>query len=331
MTAIATVNNGVDEDTVTVGMATTVDLATYHSAGQETITYGKPTNADAAVFDAELTGSMLKLTPKEMQPGGQAAYAIEIFTVVIKDSDASGKVLTETSLAVRVRRNQQPSGADAAVEREVGSQAPATALDATPACTASGVRPDCYVEVEFMDEDGAAIEVLTFVATVADDDADKVEVVSAAAAPDNVLQARVVVRGLKTTQGETADEPVTVTITATDDGGLTAERTAEVSVNEAPRPKGTMPNRTMKQSAPAAERILVADASAFFEDPEGQTLTYTVSAKDAQKANATIENDGSALTVTPNGIGSTEITVTATESSAPTQSGTQTFTVTIGE
>ena len=275
MTAIATVNNGVNADTnaVTVGMPTTVDLATYHSEGQGTITYGKPTNADAEVFDAELTGSMLKLTPKEMQPGG-LPFAIETFTVTIKDSDASGKVLTETSLAVRVRRNQKPSGAVAEIEAEVGSQAPATAPDPMPACTTDGVRPDCYVEVAFMDEDGTAgMEVLTFVATVADADADKVEVVSADADPADPLNARVVVRGLKTTLKKTEgaddmDAPVTVTITATDDGGLTAERTAEVSVDEAPRPEGTIPNRRMKQSAIAADRILVTDPSAFFEDPE---------------------------------------------------------------
>ena len=73
LTAIETVNNGVDADDpneVTVGPPTTVDLATYHSEGQGTITYGKPTSDPAAtVFDAELTGSMLKLSPKEMQTG----------------------------------------------------------------------------------------------------------------------------------------------------------------------------------------------------------------------------------------------------------------------
>ena len=159
--------------------------------------------------------------------------------MTIKDSDASGKVITETSLAVRVRRNQKPSGAATAIAAEVGSQAPATAPVMMPVCTSGGVRPDCYVEVAFMDLDGDAVEVLKFVATVAATDADKVEVVSADPDPENALQARVVVRGLKTTLKKGTegaadmDAPVTVTITATDAGGLTAERTAQVTVDEA--------------------------------------------------------------------------------------------------
>ena len=336
LTAIETVDNGVDADNmVTVGMPITVDLATYHSAGQGTITYGKPVSSITTdtdqVFVPELTGSMLKLTPKETPP--TEAFVIETFTVTIKDSDASGKVITETSLAVRVRRNQKPGGSDDIVsDQKVGSQAPATAPTEMSACTGAGVRPDCYVAVTFTDEDSpAGMEVLRFVATVAADDADKVEVVSYDADPGNPLTARVVVRGLKTTRDEDGDDaPATVTITAMDAGGLTAERTAEVSVDEAPRAKGTMPTRTMKQSATGDAQILVRAVGAFFEDPEGQTMEYSVAPLTGnQYANASIANE--VLTVVPNAIGSTEITVTATEQAGLMQTATQTFTVRVVE
>ena len=86
--------------------------------------------------------------------------------------------------------------------------------------------------------------------------------------------------------------PVEVTVTATDRGGETAERTLEVTDNGAPT-ASTIPNATISGTATTH---VITSLVPFFEDPEGATLTYTAVSSD--EGIATVAVSGNQLTVT---------------------------------
>ena len=99
----------------------------------------------------------------------------------------------------------------------------------------------------------------------------------------------------------------TVTATATDPGGLSASQSFAVSVtpdNRAPRPVGTIPAQTLD----VGDTIAI-DASSYFEDPDGDALTYTAASSNVDVASASAS--GSIITVVGIAEGSTTVTVTA--------------------
>ncbi len=101
----------------------------------------------------------------------------------------------------------------------------------------------------------------------------------------------------------------TVTVTATDPDGLTATQSAGVTVeaaNQAPEAVGAIPPRTM-----TAGQTVTVDVSAFFSDPDGDELTYTVESSDAAVLTASMS--GSSLTATAVAAGTATVTVTATD------------------
>ena len=96
-----------------------------------------------------------------------------------------------------------------------------------------------------------------------------------------------------------------VTVTASDPGGLEAEQSFSVTVpNRAPEPKGTMPSVTVL----AGETVTV-DASPYFTEPDGEALAYT--AMSSNPAVATVSVAGSTVTVTAVAADSAAVTVTA--------------------
>jgi len=126
----------------------------------------------------------------------------------------------------------------------------------------------------------------------------------------NTRIARASVSGTAVTlTGVTAGE-TTLTLTATDPEGLTANLTARITVagtgGGTPTPVGTIPDQTISQRV---ERSL--NVSAYFQDPNGDALRYR--ATTANSAVATASVSGARVTVRGVATGETTLSVTATD------------------
>ena len=96
----------------------------------------------------------------------------------------------------------------------------------------------------------------------------------------------------------------------------------ETTGNSPPLPVGTLPDRWLRVDDAAG--VEVGEA---FEDPEGDTLTYT--AASSATGVVTVSVSGSRVTLTPLAAGTATITVTATDAGGSMAGGTQTLTVTV--
>ena len=106
-----------------------------------------------------------------------------------------------------------------------------------------------------------------------------------------------------------ADGTATVTVTARDPDGLTATQSFEVTVetpNRAPEAVGTIPGRSLDPG-----RTATVDVSSYFQDPDGDALTYT--AESSAPAVVSVSLSGSTLTLTSVADGTATVTVTATD------------------
>ena len=99
----------------------------------------------------------------------------------------------------------------------------------------------------------------------------------------------------------------TVTVTARDPQGLTAQQSFEVTApNRGPEPAGTIP----PQSVFAGETASV-DVAAYFRDPDGDPLGYAATSSDERLARAAVA--GAAITIEGVSQGVATITVRATD------------------
>ena len=118
---------------------------------------------------------------------------------------------------------------------------------------------------------------------------------------------------------------LTYQVAAVVDGGEPV-RSATVVVNtpgnSPPLPVGTLSDRWLHAGDEAGVEVGKA-----FEDPEGDTLTYT--AASSATGVVMVSVSGSRVTITPVATGTATITVTATDAGGSMASGTQTFTVTV--
>ena len=117
----------------------------------------------------------------------------------------------------------------------------------------------------------------------------------------------------------------TITVT-TNDGDLTATQTISVIVTAAP-----VVNRAPVTVEAISARILTMDSSPIqidvsgnFQDPDGNSLSYTASSNNTSAA--TVSVSGSQITITPRSVGSVTITVTASDGEL---TATQTIAVTV--
>ena len=94
------------------------------------------------------------------------------------------------------------------------------------------------------------------------------------------------------------------------------------SGNSPPLPVGTLSDRWLHAGDAAGVEVGKA-----FEDPEGDTLTYT--AASSATGVVTVSVSGSRVTLTPVAAGTATITVTATDAGGSMAGGTQTLTVTV--
>ena len=137
---------------------------------------------------------------------------------------------------------------------------------------------------------------------------------------------RVSVSGSRISLTPVAAGTATVTVTATDPDGLTANQTFAVTVaspNRAPRAVGSIPDQTLTEGGSA--RTL--DVSENFEDPDGDTLSYRASSNRTSVVRVSVS--GSEVTLTPVAAGTATVTVTATDPGG--QSATQRLDVTVSE
>ena len=166
-----------------------------------------------------------------------------------------------------------------------------------------GAEVTVNVASNFSDPDGDA---LTYAASTSD----------AAVATASVSGATVAVTGV-------GAGSATITVTARDPGGLSATQTMGVTVeatNQPPTVVGGIDDRTV-----TVGDTITADVAEFFEDPEGDDLTFAAASSDTAVATAAL--DGSSLTVAAVGEGTATVTVTATDEADNT--GTVEFTVTV--
>ena len=99
----------------------------------------------------------------------------------------------------------------------------------------------------------------------------------------------------------------TVTVTATDPGGLSAEQSFTVTVpNRAPEVSDPIPNAEVDAAEP-----LELTLSDHFSDPDGDDLSYAATSSDEGVATASASGDS--LTVAGVGRGTATVTVTATD------------------
>ena len=100
---------------------------------------------------------------------------------------------------------------------------------------------------------------------------------------------------------------VTVTVAATDPGGLTARQSFPVTVpNRAPVNVDSIPDQTVEVGATATH-----DLAAYFSDPDGESLSYRAVAADTALVGVSVSHGIASVTAIAKG--KTTVTVTATD------------------
>ena len=151
------------------------------------------------------------------------------------------------------------------------------------------------------------------------------DVLTYAATSSNPLIVVARVAGSEVTLTGLGDGAVTVTLTATDSGGLSASQTFTTTVgdgNRAPTAVGSIPDQTL---TPGGSPVTL-DVAASFSDPDGDQLTFQVSSSDSGIVRALVSE--SDLILVPVTAGTVTVTVTATDPGG--LNATQTFEVTVG-
>ena len=177
--------------------------------------------------------------------------------------------------------------------------------------------PEARDDTGRTDEDRAVV--VDVLSNDTDGDSLRVASVSAASHGTAELTADGRVRYTPRAQYHGADR---FTYVAADGAGETSAAAVEVTVapvNDAPEPVGTVPDQKLNAGGGAA----TVDLEPYFEDADGDALTYRAEVSDA--AVATAVEAGSVLTLTPVAHGSATVTVTAEDGGGLT--ATQAFSV----
>ncbi|MXW17380.1 MAG: hypothetical protein F4Z83_07550 [Gemmatimonadetes bacterium] len=260
----------------------------------------------------------LTLSSRFEDPDGDAlAFAVESSSPAIATATIAGDDLQVTAVAAGTTRvtvtASDPEGWSATQSFTV--TVVETPTDHNP--QAVGTIPDAYLGVG----DQATISVSGY---FTDPDGDELTF-DASSSDASVAAASISGDALSVTAG--VDGTATITVTATDPGGLFATQSFTVRVsddpgNRAPRPNGTIPDAYLGVGDQATISV-----SGYFTDPDGDELTFDASSSDASVAAASISGD--ALSVTAGVDGTATITVTATDPGG--LFATQSFTVRVSD
>ena len=139
-------------------------------------------------------------------------------------------------------------------------------------------------------------------------DPDGDELTYAAVSGDTMVVTASMAGSLITVVGVGAGE-TTITLTATDPEGLSATQTANftvTAVNQGPVLTDTIPHQDL-----AVGGTVTLDVSGTFTDPDGDTLTLTVESEDTTVATASL--DGTMLTLVGIDVGTSFVSLTATD------------------
>ena len=127
------------------------------------------------------------------------------------------------------------------------------------------------------------------------------------ATSSNAATASVAVSGSVVTVSAVARGVATVTVTATDPDGLSAQQGFEVTVpNQAPVATGTVPAQTVFVGDTAH-----VDMAAYFNDPDGDALAYSAASSNAGAVSASVA--GSVVSISAIAAGTAIITITVTD------------------
>ena len=166
--------------------------------------------------------------------------------------------------------------------------------------------PELVKDLDHQDlEEGDTIEV-DVAANFSDPDGDAL---SFAAESDDPDVAAVSVAGSVVTIVGAGEGEATITVTATDPGGLSVAGAFAADVeaaNQAPVAEGQIPPFEL-----VVGDVFTVPVSGLFSDPDGDTLTYAAESSDTTVATAFAT--GSLVTVTAVGEGEAEVTITATD------------------
>ncbi|MYL07519.1 MAG: hypothetical protein F4012_12125 [Gemmatimonadales bacterium] len=133
------------------------------------------------------------------------------------------------------------------------------------------------------------------------------DALSYTAASSNAGVVAVSLSGSSVTVTAAAKGLATITVTARDPQGLTAQQSFEVTVpNQAPAAGDAIPAQTLFKDETAT-----VDASAHFRDPDGDALTYAATSSSSEVA--TVEVSGATLTIQAIAAGVATVTVTASD------------------
>ena len=168
--------------------------------------------------------------------------------------------------------------------------------------TTVGTIPD-----QTLTEDGAAV---TVDVSSYFNDADGDTLTYAAELLNNTTIATVSMSSATVTITPVLTGEATIVVIATDTSGANATQKFSITVNSAnaaPTAVGTIPNQTVKLGA----TDLTIEVDKYFQDTDGDVLTFTATSADSTKA--TVSVSISVVTITAVAEGSTTITVTATD------------------
>ena len=217
-------------------------------------------------------------------------------TVAIMPADADAAAaghqvdldVGDNDIAVRVRAEDgTEQDYTVTVTRQVGNRSP----------VAVGTIPDLELMVN---------ESATFEATAYFNEPDGQPLTYAASVSDS-SRLNVSTLGATVTLVALAKGEVTVTVTATDPGGLAAIQTFQVTIpNRPPIALDPIPALTIEVAEAHS-----FDASSFFTDADGDALSYTATVSDSTKV--AVAFSSATLTVTARARGQAEVTVTATD------------------
>ena len=237
---------------------------------------------------------MLNVAEYFNDPDGDAlAYSVASSNSGTASVAVAGSVLTITAItkgvvSVTVTASD-PGGLSAqqTLTVTVPNQGP-TAVDSVPPQTVFvGETASVDVAEYFNDPDGDAL--------------------AYSVASSNVAAVTASVAGSVVSLEATTRGTSTVTVTARDPDGLSAQQDIAVTVpNRAPTALDTIPSRTL-----LAGNTLEFDLARYFTDPDGDALTFT--AASANAGVASVESVGSTLKITGRAPGSTRVTVTVAD------------------
>ena len=194
-------------------------------------------------------------------------------TVTVTASDPDGLSAHQSAAVTVERTNQGPEAVGAIPDQTI----------------AAGQTVTIDASLYFSDPDG---DVLTYDATTS-----------------SIAVAVASVSGSTLTIGGVGPGTATMTVTASDPDDLSAHQSAAVTVesaNQGPEPVGAIPNQTI-----TAGQTVTIDAAQYFNDPDGNPLTYAATTTNVPIA--AVSMSGSILTIAGIAPGSATVTVTASD------------------